>query len=104
MESMIKKNIDFLKYLIVCTPKHRQLLIDHSGKEHIDLLSAICLNFLHERLPIKDTDIRRLLPYSQIVVSLSDKRVSRKQKKVLLVKQSAFLPLFLKTVLPVIAP
>ena len=94
--------MDFLRYLKSGPLQHVKFLIAHSTNEQIKMISALLFNFAHDRLPIKQTDIKRLLPFERRIALLADKRVSFVTKRRELSKQLKFIVLFLQIILPVI--
>ena len=102
METLIEKNIHFLNYLSICSPKHRKLLIENSTNNQVDVICALFFNFLNGVIPINTEDLKTLSSFEKSLYVLADKTVSRAEKRSLLIKKKNLLSLFLNIILPVI--
>lgn len=103
MSTRIKANTPFLHLLARSGPKRRKNLLKQATKEELSAIFEICLNILRGNLNIKGKDYTKLKRQRQLIRKLADKKVSVKQKKVLVNQKGGFIGTLAAVALPALA-
>lgn len=104
MSQCVRKHCDFLRYLSNCGKKQRVNCIKNASPEEIRAILEVALNTCKGHVPIKKSSIQQLAPFKKTfrkVATRSD-RGTKAQKKLILQRGGAFVPILLGTVLPYI--
>ena len=81
---MHKELITFLQSLSRMTPTERYEHIKILTDKEIDFLSEVCKNFLKKKIKTGICVINRLKPVRKELIALSNKKITRKNKKIIL--------------------
>jgi hypothetical protein len=103
MKSCLKKNLCFLKKLANCGKKKRDFLVENASRDNINAISEIALNTLHGNVPLTTKQKKSLYKHRSTIRKLSNKRLSKKKKQILLVQKGGILPALVAPILSVLA-
>lgn len=103
LDSKLRDHIDFVSLLSrqANSRKKRQHLLSIATPEQIDACSELFLNLLKGNIAVPEEELKKLERYKEQIRAIANKETSRRQKKVLLSKQSGG---FLRLLLPAVAP
>lgn len=102
-KSKLKKHLDFVTLLARQgkSPKKRKCLLSIASGSQIDACAELFANFLKGNIKVPAQTIKRLGKHQNKIRQISDKKLSRKQKKQLLETQTGG---FLQYLLPALMP
>lgn len=99
MSRAVQTQIPFLELVQSTSVKQRKALLQTLTKDQFYALSEIILNVYKGTVPVSDYYVKKLLPFKRSIQMMTQKHVSGKRKKKLLVTKHAMLPLLIKPVL-----
>lgn len=67
--------------------RKRKALLHHANKEQINAVSELVMNLVKKRVPVSPKIVRTLLPYKNVLRTLSKRKQSVKARKQLLASQ-----------------
>lgn len=104
MAQRLRKNHDFLKLLVKCTPAQRKAILKVADKALVRTICECILNVLKETVPVSKPAKRKLLAHKKSLIALAEKSTPLRKKKKILVQQGGnFLGLLLPPVLRVLS-
>ncbi len=84
MSNRMKRNADALRFLARCNPKQRKSIIQHADSSLIDSLCECALNLLKGHVRLHPKQKKKLIKHKKRLRALTNKKVARKKKKVIL--------------------
>ena len=99
MDKTLRENLPYLQFLVYCDNRQYQVIIESSTPNQIVILCTLCLNFLHDKLPLGDKVIKSLVPHESFIQFMSSRRNSIKQKRIQLVQHRQAVVLLLKHII-----
>lgn len=104
MAQRLRKNHDFLKLLLKCTPAQRKAILKVADEALVRTICECILNVLKETVPVSKPAKRKLLAHKKSLIALAEKSTPLRKKKKILVQQGGnFLGLLLPPVLRVLS-
>ena len=104
MAQQLRKNHDFLKLLVKCTPAQRNAILKVADEALVRTICECILNVLKETVPVSKPAKRKLLAHKKSLIALAEKSTPLRKKKKILVQQGGnFLGLLLPPVLRVLS-
>lgn len=104
MAQRLRKNHDFLKLLVKCTPAQRKAILKAADEALVTTICECILNVLKETVPVSKPAKRKLLAHKKSLIALAEKSTPLRKKKKILVQQGGnFLGLLLPPVLRVLS-
>lgn len=104
MAQRLRKNHDFLKLLVKCTPAQRKAILKVADEALVRTICECILNVLKETVPVSKPAKRKLLAHKKSLIALAEKSTPLRKKKKILVQQGGnFLGLLLPPVLRVLS-
>jgi len=71
----------FLRLISRSSPKKRKQLLQQASKKELTTLFEICLNIIKGNIPLNSTQFKNLKRHKKLIRTLSNKKVSFKEKK-----------------------
>lgn len=102
MSACIERNINFLKALREASPYKRKKLIEKATADNILALEEIAHNILKGNFRLTDQVKEKLKRYKSAIRKLIKLKASLKLKKILIGRNSGFLPHIISPILSVI--
>lgn len=102
MSRTIKQNISYLRLLPNTRRSQRKALVKTVTLEQLRAIGEIALNILHGVIPLSSSQKKGLSRYRSVIRLIGQKNVSRRRKKVALLKNTKALELLLKAVEPLL--
>lgn len=102
-KSKIVKHIPFLKYCACSSPKDRKKILKGATRDQIRSLCEVTLNVAKKNVAVPASVRQKLCNHKKAIRIIADRKGSLLKKKKTFVQQGGFLPILLKTVLPLIA-
>ena len=102
MDKTFRENLPYLQFLMYCDKKQYQVIIESSSSKQIIILCTLCLNVLHDKLPLSDKVIKSLVPHESFIQFMSNRRNSIKQKRLQLARHRQAIVLLLKYIIPLL--
>ena len=100
----LRKNHDFLKLLVKCTPAQRKAILKVTDDALVRTICECILNVLKETVPVSKPAKRKLLAHKKSLIALAEKSTPIETKKKFLVQQGGnFLSVLLPPVLRVLS-
>ena len=87
MAQRLRKNQDFLKLLVKCTPNQRKAILKVADDALVKTICECILNVLKETVPVSKPAKRKLLAYKKSLIALAEKSTPIKRRKKILVQQ-----------------
>ena len=104
MAQRVRKNHDFLKLLVKCTPTQRKAILKVADDALVRTICECILNVLRETVPVSKLTKRKLLAHKKSLIALAEKSTPIERKKKILVQQAGnFLIVLLPPVLRVLS-
>lgn len=104
MAQRLRKNHDFLKLLVKCTPAQRKAILKVADEALVRTICECILNVLKETVPVSKPAKRKILAHKKSLIALAEKSTPLRKKKKILVQQGGnFLGLLLPLVLRVLS-
>lgn len=97
------KHIPFLKYCACSSPKDRKKILKSATKDQIRSLCEVTLNVAKKNVHVPAIVKQRLCNHKKAIRIIADRKGSLLKKKKTFIQSGGFLPILLKTVLPIIA-
>ena len=97
MAQRLRKNHDFLKLLVKCTPAQCKAILKVADDTLVRTICECILKVLKETVPVSKPAKRRLLAHKKSLITLDEKSTPIKRKKKILVQHGGN---FLKVLLP----
>lgn len=92
----MKDKIHFAQFLLTVNQKEMRQIIKFLSKEKLQWVIEILYNVVQGVCPITDLDKKLLSKKKSIIRQLFSKQITLNRRKLLLVKLSPLLPIFLK--------
>nr|DAC81384.1 TPA_asm: gasderminX [Parasteatoda house spider adintovirus] len=86
-----KEDVQRLRLILICPKKSLKVLLKKLPKSTIKCISECCLNTLKGNIPITAHQKRKLARHKHTLRKLSDKKVSFKKKRKLIIQKGGFL-------------
>ena len=86
MAQRLRKNHDFLKLLVKCTPVQRKAILKVADDALVRTICECVLTVLKETVPFSKPAKKKLLPYKNSLTALAEKSTPLDKKKKLLVQ------------------
>lgn len=90
------REIDFLSK---CSPKQRKAFLQHADPQLIKSLCECAANVVKGNVPLSRVQKSKLSRYKKHLRELSNKRLSNKKRKDILIQRGGFLSLILKPII-----
>ena len=104
MAQRLRKNHDFLKLLVKCTPAQRKAILKVADDALVRTICECILNVLKETVPVSKPTKRKLLAHKKSLIALAEKSTPIERKKKILVQHGgSFLSVLLPPVLRVLS-
>ena len=104
MAQRLRKNHDFLKLLVKCTPAQCKTILKDADDALVRTICECVLNVLKETVPVSKPAKRKLLAHKKSLIALAEKSTPLEKKKKILVQQGGnFLSVLLPPVLRVLS-
>ena len=104
MAQRLRKNHDFLKLLVKCTPAQCKAILKVADDTLVRTICECILNVLKETVPVSKPAKRKLLAHKKSLIALAEKSTPIERKKKILVQQGGnFLSVLLPPVLRVLS-
>ena len=104
MAQRLRKNHDFLKLLVKCTPAQRKAILKVADDALVRTICECILNVLKETVPVSKPAKRKLLTHKKSLIALAEKSTPIERKKKILVQHGEnFLSVLLPPVLRVLS-
>ena len=104
MSRKLQQNVDALRFLIKCNPKQREAVIKHASNGLIDSLCECALNLLKGHVPLHPKQKKKLSTHKDRLRALSNKRMARKKKRVILSQRGGFVGTLLAPIVSSLLP
>ena len=95
MSKRVKDNLYYLQVLAKSKPKIRKVIIEHGPGDVLLSICECCYNVLKGTIPLTKAQKQRLVRYKKHLRALANKKVSRVNKKRLLIQRGGNLLLAL---------
>ena len=103
MAQRLRKNHDFLKLLVKCTPAQRKAILKVADDALVRTICECVLNVLKGTVPVSKPAKKKLLVHKKPLIALAEKSTPLEKKKKLLVQHGGnFLSVLLPPVLRVL--
>ena len=103
MAQRLRKNHDFLKLLVKCTPAQGKAILKVADDALVRTICERVLNVLEGRVPVSKPTKKKLLVHKKPLIALAEKSTPLEKKKKLLVQHGGnFLSVLLPPVLRVL--
>ena len=104
MAQRLRKNHDFLKLLVKCTPAQWKAILKVADDALVRTICECILNVLKETVPVSKPAKRKLLAHKKSLIALAEKSTPIERKKKILVQHGGnFLSVLLPPVLRVLS-
>ena len=104
MAQRLRKNHDFLKLLVKCTPAQRKAILKEADDSLVRTICECLFNVLKETVPVSKPAKRKLLKHKKALTTLAEKSNPLNKKKQILVQHGGnFLSVLLPRVLRVLS-
>ena len=104
MAQRLRKNHDFLKLLVKCTPAQRKAILKAADDALVRTICECVFNVLKETVPVSKPAKRKLLKHKKALTALAEKSTPLNKKKQILVQHGGnFLSVLLPPVLRVLS-
>lgn len=104
MTQRLRKNHDFLKLLVKCTPAQRKAILKVADDALVKTICECVLNVLEQTVPVSKPAKRKLLAHKKALIALAKKNTPLEKKKKLLVQEGGnFLSVLLPPVLRILS-
>ena len=104
MAQRLRKNHDFLKLLVKCTPAQCKAILKVADDALVRTICECILNVLKETVPVSKPAKRKLLAHKKSLIALAEKSTPIEKKKKILVQHGGnFLSVLLPPVLRVLS-
>ena len=87
MVQRLRKNHDFLKLLVKCTPAQRKAILKVADDALVRTICECVLNVLKGTVPVSKPAKKKLLPHKKSLIALAEKSTPLDKKKKLLVQR-----------------
>ena len=102
MAQRLRKNHDFLKLLVKCTPAQRKAILKAADYALVRTICECVFNVLKETVPVSKPAKRKLLKHKKALTALAEKSTPLNKKKQILVQHGGnFLSVLVPPVLRV---
>ena len=81
MTHRLRKNHDFLKFLVKCTPAQRKAILKVADDALVRTICECALNVLKETVPVSKTAKKKLLAHKKSLIALAEKKYTAPQEK-----------------------
>ena len=103
MAQRLRRNHDFLKLLVKCTPAQRKAILKVADNALVRIICECVLNVLKGTVPVSKPTKKKLLVHKKPPIALAEKSTPLEKKKKLLVQHGGnFLSVLLPPVLRVL--
>ena len=93
MSDRVRRNHTDIKRLQRMNTKARKSFLKHCNPDFIDCICECTKNLLRGNVPVTSSQFKKLKPHKKVLRKLSNKKLSNKQRRKLLIKQKGgFLP------------
>jgi len=96
MNRAVRSHLPFLQLLCRSSAKQRKVLVETITNDQLRVLCEIALNVYRGTIPVRPQYVRKLRPYKTILNTIIDRRVRKKLKIAVLLKNRRVLPWILK--------
>ena len=104
MAQRLRKNHDFLKLLVKCTPAQCETILKVADDALVRTICECILNILKGTVPVSKPAKKKLLVHKKLLIALAEKSTPLEKKKKLLVQHGGnFLSVLLPPVLRVLS-
>ena len=104
MAQRLRKNHDFLKLLVKCTPVQRKAILKAADDALVRTICECVFNVLKGTVPVSKPTKKKLLVHKKPLIALAEKSTLLEKKKKLLVQHGGnFLSVLLPPVLRVLS-
>ena len=104
MAQRLRKNHDFLKLLVKCTPVQRKAILKAADDALVRTICECVFNVLKGTVPVSKPTKKKLLAHKKSLIALAEKSTPLHKKKKLLVQHGGkFLSVLLPPVLRVLS-
>ena len=90
MKTQIRQFLPILEFIDKLPPKERRSYIRSIPIPLIKFISDLCFNILLGNLPLEDKILKQLKPFKRQIENIAAKKISLKNRKKILQKQSFF--------------
>ncbi len=98
-KSFASENVDAFRYLTTLSPAKQKAFIKQADRSLLLAISEICLNVMNKRYVLSPTEKKKLQPYREQILALSQKKPSLKLRKKKL-QTGGFLGALVGTLIP----
>lgn len=95
----LKQHAKEIEFLSKCSPKQRKAILLHADPNLVTSLCECASNVVKGNVPLSRFQKAKLSRYKKHIRDLSNKRLSHKKRKAILVQQGGFLSLLLKPII-----
>ena len=81
MAQRLRKNPDFLKLLVKCTPAQRKAILKVADDALVRTICECVLNVLKGTVPVSKPAKKKLLPHKKSLIALAEKSTPLDKKK-----------------------
>ena len=98
----VRDHFGVLEYLKGLNKSEQKKFIQNSNIDFLKTISEICLNLCKGHIHLSPADLDKLRKYKSQIISLSKKKPSIKQRKVICTQKGGFLGSLISVALPAI--
>lgn len=102
MSERVRRNWGLLKILVKAGPRQRKAILCNANNDLVGAIAEIALNTLKGNLPLKPSQYRSLKRKKGVIKKLSDRKVSLKKKKQIILQSGGFIGPLLGTAIPLL--
>ena len=104
MAQRLRKNHDFLKLLVKCTPAQRKAILKAADDALVKTICECVFNVVKQTVPVSKPAKRKLLKHKKALTALAEKSTPLNKKKQILIQHGGnFLSVLLPPVLRVLS-
>jgi hypothetical protein len=94
----------FLRLLSRSSAKSRKVLLQQASKKELTTLFEICLNIIKGNIPLTNTQLKKLKKHQKLIRALSDKKISLRQKKLIVNQKGGAIRAVVGTIASLVLP
>ena len=97
-----RKEVLFLKFLLVCDLNQRKAVLETLTRKQVDFLSTVLHNLLRSNIVLSDNHRRKLTRHAALIRKLASSKVAFSEKKQLYQNRSKLVAIIFRPLLPVL--
>lgn len=102
MSERVRRNWGVLKILVKAGPKQRKAILCNANNDLVGAIAEIALNTLKGNLPLKPSQYQNLKRKKDCIKKLSDRKLSLKKKKQVILQSGGFIGPLLGAAIPLL--